>query len=67
MDHTTRQALRDVITYNWDDELVDYKHAVEQGDIEHDDDGHVFVKLVTLENYLSGTNIKPSDCLDTNN
>jgi hypothetical protein len=50
-----RQALEEVLAYNWDAEVVDAR--------ENGLEGHIFPSLVTLDNYLHGHNAKPEDYL----
>jgi hypothetical protein len=50
MNQSERQALMDLINYNWADEEHDYYQQPSE-----DRDGHVFLALKTLRAYLKRT------------
>lgn len=53
--------MQSVIDYSWADETASAEESYrENGNIE----GHVFADLVTLKNFLDGTNTDPLDHLD---
>jgi hypothetical protein len=47
MPANVRQALARVVAYNWPDELRDFRGSAESD--------HIFRALVTVDNYLNGT------------
>lgn len=48
-----RDALADILAYNWPSEQADYAHAIEVGDIEPmPGSGHVYEALVTVRKWL---------------
>lgn len=56
-----RKSMQSVIDYSWADETVSAEESYrENGNIE----GHVFADLVTMKNFLDGTNTDPLDHLD---
>ena len=55
------KAMQSVIDYSWADETASAEESYrENGNIE----GHVFADLVTMKNFLDGTNTDPLDHLD---
>lgn len=52
-DKRVRDALSDILNYNWPSEHADYDRSIESGDIEPmPGSGHVFEALVTVREWL---------------
>ena len=52
-----RRAINSILNYNWVDELEDFR------DHEQETDCHIFTALVTVDNWLHGTEAKPAGFL----
>jgi phosphoenolpyruvate carboxylase len=54
-----KEAIGCLIDYSWDEELLDY-----QGQEDDEKEGHIFPKLVILNNFIEGIDKKPEDYIE---
>jgi hypothetical protein len=57
-----REALEAILAYCWDDEREDAQGQYHEND--GNLSGHIFGRIVTVKNWLEGTNKTPADFLD---
>jgi FMN phosphatase YigB (HAD superfamily) len=56
-----RDAIREVVQYNWADERKDYEQMKDELEDLPADEWHIFHRLVTLANFLDGTTYTADD------
>ena len=58
-----RDAIQEVVSYNWQDEREDFDQMVNEGE-SPDGEWHIFQRLVTLDNFLHGTSDTAKDHIE---
>ena len=61
MDKNVRNAIAEIVQYNYADELRDFQRMTRDGE---ETDSHIFRAIVTLENFLDGTTHQPEDYIE---
>ena len=64
MDDKIREAIAEVVQYNWADERRDFEQMQFENEDKPEGEWHIFQRLVTLDNFLNGTSHTAEDHIE---